>query len=143
MSEYRYFGDKNNTIEVNVGWLDRKHKYPIGSVDSVALKNLVKILNYRVQRTRGYHLCNLCNVENVKQGHPMFSGYDFGSSEIRVFSKNGDVYAAPDLILHYIVEHNYLPPKAFVDALLKGIVPPCLEYEEKLRNLYADYIKIL
>lgn len=34
----------------------------------------------------------------------------------------GDVaYAAPELIAHYVEEHNYVPPAAFVQAVLATV----------------------
>ena len=38
--------------------------------------------------------------------------------EFHVQAKDGTIYSAPTLILHYIDEHNYLPPEGFIDALL-------------------------
>src|SRR5262249_18800720 len=43
--------------------------------------------------------------------------YLLGTAEIRV--RDTDVtFAAPNLILHYVVDHAYLPPEAFVRAVL-------------------------
>jgi len=39
------------------------------------------------------------------------------------------VYAAPDLIYHYVVEHHYCPPDEFIQAVLEGPLPGSLEYE--------------
>ena len=40
-----------------------------------------------------------------------------GNGEIRVVDVMGTTYVAPVLILHYVAEHGYLPPKEFVDAV--------------------------
>jgi hypothetical protein len=40
-----------------------------------------------------------------------------GSAEIRVPGKDGKVYAAPNLIYHYIKDCGYLPPQEFIDAV--------------------------
>ena len=40
-----------------------------------------------------------------------------GSAEIRVKGINGKIYAAPNLIYHYIKDCGYLPPREFLDAL--------------------------
>jgi hypothetical protein len=40
------------------------------------------------------------------------------SAEIRVVSTSGVTYAAPALILHYVEAHKYLPPAAFVAAVI-------------------------
>lgn len=42
-----------------------------------------------------------------------------GSAEIRVPSRLGVVYAAPDMIYHYIKDHDYVPPQEFIDAVLE------------------------
>lgn len=42
-----------------------------------------------------------------------------GSAEIRVKAKDGRIYAAPNLIYHYVAEHDYDPPKEFIEALLQ------------------------
>lgn len=41
-----------------------------------------------------------------------------GGAEIRVRAKDGVVYAAPDMIVHYVLAHRYLPPAAFVEAVI-------------------------
>ena len=48
---------------------------------------------------------------------------DVGNGEIRIADEDGLVFAAPTIILHYIVEHCYLPPDAFIEALRFGRVP--------------------
>ena len=45
----------------------------------------------------------------------------------------GAIYAAPNLIYHYVAEHHYAPPQEFVDALLH-----CADHvEETLRRAKA------
>ena len=40
-----------------------------------------------------------------------------GSAEIRVRGANR-VYAAPELVYHYVVAHQYKPPREFIEAVL-------------------------
>ena len=40
-----------------------------------------------------------------------------GNGEIWVKARDGITYIAPILILHYVSEHHYAPPQAFVDAV--------------------------
>jgi len=47
-----------------------------------------------------------------------------GSAEIRVAANDRAVLCAPDLVLHYVRDHHYSPPAAFVDAVLKRRVAP-------------------
>ena len=57
-----------------------------------------------------------------------------GFAEIRAFSDDGKVYAAPNLMFHYIVDHSYLPPSEFIDAVLKGPRPSHPSYFKLLRR---------
>jgi hypothetical protein len=43
-----------------------------------------------------------------------------GGAEIRVTSKEGVRYAAPDMIIHYVEMHRYRPPGSFVRAVLEA-----------------------
>jgi hypothetical protein len=43
-----------------------------------------------------------------------------GNGEIRVTATNGINYVAPVLILHYVGAHEYLPPKEFIDAVMRA-----------------------
>ena len=41
-----------------------------------------------------------------------------GNGEIRVTDRSGVTYVAPVLIRHYVSEHEYVPPRQFIDAVL-------------------------
>lgn len=58
-----------------------------------------------------------------------------GLAEIRVAAVQGQLYAAPNLIYHYVVIHNYSPPVEFVRAVLAGPCPPEDRYFELLSKL--------
>jgi len=40
-----------------------------------------------------------------------------GDAEIRVLGRNDRVFAAPNLIYHYVTAHGYRPPDEFLGAL--------------------------
>jgi hypothetical protein len=42
-----------------------------------------------------------------------------GSAEIRVPGKSGIQYACPNMIYHYLQDHNYRPPDEFITAVLE------------------------
>jgi len=42
---------------------------------------------------------------------------------------------APTLIYHYVTAHNYRPPEAFIQAVLKGPAPGSPEHRALLRTL--------
>jgi hypothetical protein len=44
-----------------------------------------------------------------------------GDGEVHIQGANGRVYAAPQLILHHVTEHGYLPPEEFIEAVLTGV----------------------
>ena len=65
-----------------------------------------------INQMRGFHYCELCDQEEIviaSAGRRRL----LGSAEIWVTGPDGVVYAAPDLVIHYIREHEYLPPTQF------------------------------
>jgi hypothetical protein len=46
--------------------------------------------------------------------------HTLGSGEFRITSSNGATFVAPDLIVHYIADHAYLPPQEFLEAVLEA-----------------------
>ena len=62
----------------------------------------------RMNVSLGVHECDLC---------PPGEGPE-GNGEVRIPGAPGLAYAAPSLIIHYITEHGYQPPEAFIDAVL-------------------------
>lgn len=118
LSKYCYL-DKEE-VSYNVGWLGRFHRYNKGDVSEEFLDFLWEYLRYPVNVCRGFHECEFC--KNRHRGVPIieYKGVKrkAGYYEIRVFDKDGTMYAAPSLIFHYIVEHNYRPPQKFIDAVM-------------------------
>lgn len=121
-SPYTYWPNESAT---NVGWLDAAADFPRGTVDTDFLCQLKNLCRFGVNRTRGYHICNLCaqigrSAMSTPTAVDTCGGERFlvGSAEIRVAAKDGLVYAAPDMIAHYVEVHNYLPPRGFIEAML-------------------------
>ena len=61
-----------------------------------------------------------------------------GSQEIRILGSDGIIYAAPNLIYHYVVDHNYLPPKEFIEALINSPLPEAIEFLDHVKD-YSWY----
>jgi hypothetical protein len=59
----------------------------------------------------------------------------FGSAEIRVIGSDSVIYAAPNLVFHYVRDHGYKPPQSFIDAVLAEPAPDSQEYQGRLREL--------
>jgi hypothetical protein len=52
-----------------------------------------------------------------------------------VLVPSGEIlYAAPAMVVHYIEAHNYQPPAAFIEAVLRCPVPPQPAYYNALRT---------
>ncbi len=104
---------------LNVGWLDDQHPFEKGEVDPVLIETLLRLSLLRTNAMRGFHVCELCESP-VKYLLEMEIGdikAMLGSAEIEVRSPAGVVYRAPNLIVHYIRDHYYLPPAEFLEAL--------------------------
>jgi hypothetical protein len=108
LTPYSYFHPEQELPNtVNIGWLDRSKPFPSGTTSEEFQVKLGKLCQRRVKQTRGIHRCDFCKGRN----RPM------SSSEMRVAGV-GNVYAAPSLVHHYVVAHNYRPPDEFIAAVL-------------------------
>ncbi len=107
---------------LNIGWLERD--YEVGPTSETFRTRLRQLCSEKqVNRTAGWHFCCHCT----------------GSAEVHIRAPNGQVYAAPSLVLHYVEVHNYRPPDEFIEAVLHGeVVDP--EPEDPHENLARDLL---
>lgn len=95
-----------NSIFVKVGWLDKDKPYTQGECPKKFIDKLKKIK--LTMHTRGWNDCPFC--ENAKSSAEYY---------IPILpTKNRKGYHSPEMIIHYITEHNYLPPQEFIDAVM-------------------------
>jgi hypothetical protein len=130
LSPYKYLGGDpdRDTEVVNVGWLDDAHAFEKGPVaDEIRARLKQMCLFETARQTRGFHTCHFCSPPGLDPPPRLF-GLEIvggqrrlGSAEIRVKGVDKRVYAAPDLIYHYITEHSYQPPAEFLEAVQKSI----------------------
>jgi len=128
----------------NVGWLGRGHQFPTQAPPEETLELLWDYCAISVNQTRGVHPCDFClDHERYLHRHAERNGQRklLGSAEIRVFGANGDVYAAPTLVYHYVSVHSYSPPHEFVLAMKEGSKPATPEYFRKLEKLGLEWNK--
>ena len=119
LTQYTYHSMEGDDGVLAVGWLNfhepfEQDKTPLGLVD--------KLKEFPVTRKcMGSHYCPWCIIKHT-------SGPDESPhSNPSVARGNGEIwvedvdktYAAPLMIIHYIEEHNYLPPQEFIDAVMK------------------------
>lgn len=141
LSEYSYHdGMFYRPGTLNVGWLGREHEFSQAEPADEVLRALWEFCKISVAQMRGIHECEFCSESShlaQRNGETLL----LGSSEIRVFSRGAEVYAAPTLIYHYIAVHHYSPPEAFVRALKEGPSPGGPEYFARLKALGLQWGK--
>lgn len=111
----------------NVGWLDEDHLFPTGPVPPAFVEALSELCRVGVLPMRGVHYCNLCVPRHERRSYADLvptvvrsAGGDYyvGNAEIRVPRSIGVPYAAPNMVIHYVVVHGYRPPDGFIEAVL-------------------------
>jgi hypothetical protein len=111
-----------------VGWLDEAERFASGDCPRDVRDRLAAFAEDPVRLMRGRHVCQFCWEAT---GPPTFSDrlpnliishedLPRGNGEIWITAPDGTNFAAPTLIVHYIDEHHYLPPKAFIVAVRDG-----------------------
>ncbi len=98
---------------VNIGWLENGNPYPRGNFPEK--QKILRIL--KSMKTshlcRGFHCCDLCEMPAPRGSEGMSQSLNHGNGEYRVGR-----FSSPDLIIHYMEDHNYRPPQEFIDAVL-------------------------
>ena len=120
-----------------IGWLDDEHSFPTGNSPTNFADKLreltqkcgesIKALGWDI--FMGCHTCQLCGKfkADLNLGVP--------TDEL--------LYVAPEMILHYVEQHSYLPPQEFIDAVLQSPIPGTPEYTNAVahfRELHAEFM---
>ena len=119
----------------NIGWIEATAPFSKGAVSDTFIRRLWQFCKVPLVQTRGFHVCDICNMPTEVAPRVEFEGeiLKLGSAEMRVFGTGELIYAAPNLIFHYVKDHSYKPPEAFVDAVLAVPGPESEEYRVRLR----------
>ncbi|MFJ8751648.1 hypothetical protein ACIREO_20320 [Streptomyces sp. NPDC102441] len=119
LSPYSY--DESSRDMLNVGWLGPEHEYTTGVVDQRVVQALVTLSTAYENQMRGFHHCAFCDADRLWVSDSPGGGTRtwLGSAEIRVEGEDGILYASPNLIIHYITEHQYFPPEDFCRAAVR------------------------
>lgn len=64
----------------------------------------------------GFHVCEYCKP-GARNRYPNTS-----SGDVTLVFESGRIWEMPDMILHYVADHGWLPPAEFVDDVLRGQV---------------------
>ncbi|MFE6782041.1 hypothetical protein ACFVFF_07250 [Streptomyces sp. NPDC057680] len=119
---------------LNIGWLEAGFSWTSGQASQDFGRRLLAVIDaQQVNAMLGLHECDLCPT-SLPDTHPWYTPRpgdrraSAGTGEIRVPGSPGTVFAAPSLIGHYVVDHGYMPPQQFVEAVLAfdlyGAWPP-------------------
>jgi hypothetical protein len=130
LSPCLYFGEKFADKLVAVGWLDLGKNYRKGDIDKEVTNKLVELLVNPWQPfvAGGWHECPFCRISTgPRRLEHKGSTIEMGANNLFIPS-NGFLYVAPSLIVHYIDAHEYSPPKAFCEVMLKCPSMRSIEY---------------
>lgn len=151
---------KNLPKMIAIGWLDSEYEYVKGNVSEEVIRKIKYLIDkpwgYGGGAFCGYHTCNICPPHNPHNSNRIVNKEDrlafiknyvkkqpvkleMGGLNIYVPVNNDFLYVFPELILHYIKEHNYCPPEEFQKAVLDCPEPLSQEYFNKL-NIPEEYV---
>jgi hypothetical protein len=124
LSPYIFLKQRPLAGVLNVGWLASGHPIPTGDVPPGFVDNLLTcIVAFRANQMRGFHFCEFC-PSTSSLSPPMLSmrlkskkKIFLGSAEVWLPAPEGKVFAAPDLVAHYVAAHQYCPPADFIAAV--------------------------
>jgi hypothetical protein len=128
LASYDYYPGALDALAV--GWLDASEPFSRGDCPTDVRDRLDGLSRQPVRLMRGYHYCQFC--ERTARSHTVMraelrsdDGPEVarGNGEIWLTAPGGTNYAAPVMVVHYIDEHMYLPPGAFIDAVRMGDPP--------------------
>ncbi len=122
LTPYTYSKDlPDSRPRVNVGWLAGWAQFPKADPSPEFLAALFERVKNPVRKVAEPHVCCKKSQDASTGLTPAALGgesVNLGAAEIEVAGPAGEVFVAPDLIFHYVREHRYAPPEAFVRACL-------------------------
>jgi hypothetical protein len=118
-----------------VGWLQRGHAFARGGMPPAALERLRQFARrWRLSTKelwwgtfRGLHGCEWCNGALAHGNFGVPAG--------------GELFAAPEMIVHYVEAHDHAPPEAFAAAVLAAPLPGTPEYRDAVEPFRVRAIR--
>ena len=133
LTTYRYGGAPETGV-LHIGWLDHHHTFPQAEPAPELLDRIWAHSPYAFASCLGHHTCDLCQQASMTYSHRGQS-LMLGSAELRIGTQTGLVYAAPNLLFHYVRDHHYAPPAAFVEALRASPTPGSEAFDTQMKSL--------
>lgn len=122
---------------LEVGWLHRDHPFRQGLAPAGFVERLKEFLHRRRACYEifewgvcmGFHSCGFCN-----------EAHDTGSLGVL---HEGKLYCPPTMIVHYVEQHQYLPPDEFISSVLAGPLPDTPEFAAAAASFHKKYLQSL
>lgn len=119
LSPYSYLGIQNQMV--NVGWLNPAQPvFGEGEVKESVVYKLRALARRPENLCRGLHVCEFCPrpswTKDSEQRLNVWRMGREGNGELHI-PGDGVTYVSPVLIVHYIVEHGYVPPAEYLAAV--------------------------
>jgi hypothetical protein len=137
-----------------IGWLEATHNFTSGDVPVGLVVRLAQLVEqtrraFPQYAFRGVHECSLCVEKCPSTRTPGWS------QENLIIPGEGQIFAAPGGVVHYIEHHRYQPPDEFINAALtcpdcdspgyldtlrrtnRGLDIPIEPYEAYVRRVHA------
>ena len=144
LSEYSYLEPARWVgTTLNIGWLAHDSDFSRADPDRAFVDRLWRYCSVSVHQTRGLHACEFCSDPHANAAERSGQTFLLGSAEIRVPAGPRHLYAAPNLIYHYVTAHRYAPPPGFVRAVLSAPCPPEKTYFDTLAEIGLNWTETL
>jgi hypothetical protein len=119
LAPYQYGVPSPLNDVLTIGWLAAGRDFAVGGVSAQMMRAIEGLLwSNRVNPARGFHLCELCASGTRIEITVDRGSLALGAAEIWLPSvEESVVFAAPDLVFHYIAAHQYKPPLPFLEAV--------------------------
>jgi hypothetical protein len=144
LTAYEYQVPRKAPNVLMIGWLDDNTEFERAEADAPFLNALRSLYpRHQVNKMRGYHKCQLCHTTKNKGVMEASIDGDLGSAELWIPSSDKSaIFAAPDMIIHYIETHQYSPPTSYKQAVIQAAGNLCWnateECERALNSAYQS-----
>lgn len=124
LSSYSHNLKKSLPDVMNIGWLDKSSDYKTGSIGNEFIEKLIAIylnddeFNGRTKLARSTNaVCNICGCVSplIKKNG---ISYSIDLEEIWIPSIGNGHFASPAIVIHYIIDHSYVPPDEYIQSVL-------------------------
>jgi hypothetical protein len=96
----------------SVGWLSSAHPFPKGKSPPEVIAKLRELTSTWEESTEAMNWPAACGSHECEICHAFRAGGNLAVPSATV------LFVAPEMIAHYVEVHEYLPPQAFINAVM-------------------------